>query len=155
LKPDDELFAICSLMRGQLLAVKNHDRDALACFDSVLRRIPHHNEAMYLRGCALGRLGRVNDAIDVFNVLLSTKERSNDPDVYNSLGGMLAMASRFDEAVKAFDRVLELVPNHEMATANRQFALQRKAGIIAAQPSLDNQAPTSASTPTGSSSSKV
>ncbi len=77
---------------------------ALSISDSVLSRAPRDPEALHLRALALGRLGRVDEAVVAYGIAADL--HPNKGAVLTNLGNALIAAGRNEEAVAAYRRAI-------------------------------------------------
>ena len=80
---------------------------------------PDDDQAWVNRGGALGKLGRLDEAISSCNIALDLK-----PDVHqawNNRGYALGKLGRFDEAISSYDKALQLKPDDYQAWNNRGY----------------------------------
>jgi tetratricopeptide (TPR) repeat protein len=75
---------------------------------AYLLREPDNREARFLRGIALGKLGRFSEGEEIFNALL--KEGPPDPVILNGLGVIWLMAGKLHDALGAFLDAIEEAP---------------------------------------------
>ncbi len=106
--------AIAALERGDLQAA-----DGLV--KAVLQAHPEHAQALHLKGLVLRRVGRVADAVEIFNRSLAANE--DQPAVYNNLGIALASLGRREEAEESYRQALKLHPTFHDAAFNLALVL--------------------------------
>ena len=108
-------------------------REAIECFDSILRINPNFapvwvlkgiaNDAVawYNEGIVLGNLGRYEEALECFDRAL--KIDPNDALAWNNKGVALRKLGRYEEALECYDRALKIDPNDAEAWYNKGVAL--------------------------------
>ena len=78
-------------------------------------------------GISLLDRGRIDDAIEQFNLALAIQPRY--ADARSNLGNALLQAGRIDEAILEFEKTIALKPNHEPAQFNLGHALLQKGRV--------------------------
>jgi tetratricopeptide (TPR) repeat protein len=86
--------------------IEGEEHLALAQFEKALEVDPSHVPSRYHCGLMLHRLGQLNDAIDVFDHVLS--EVTDDRLVYESRGLVFQDQGRHRRAVLDFTKAIEL-----------------------------------------------
>jgi tetratricopeptide (TPR) repeat protein len=86
-------------------------RQAIAAEEKALKLQGDHGNAQHIRGQALKRLGRMDDALLAFREALSC--RPEFIDFHLSLAEALAEANRFPEAIKQLEYAVSLAPPDE------------------------------------------
>jgi Flp pilus assembly protein TadD len=89
---------------------------AAARYERVLATDPEQWDALYLYGTALLQLGRLREAIDIFQ--RAAMLRPGIPDVYNNLGVAYQGLGDVDEAVRAYRSAIEFKPDFDLAHVN-------------------------------------
>ena len=74
-------------------------------------------------GYALCGLGKLEDAIDIFNQVLELVPQ--DWQVRNKLGTILGKSERYEDAILAFDKVIEIDSHNYAAHCFRGYALHK------------------------------
>ena len=92
------------LNRGQL-----HD-EALKRFEEASNLDPQHLGALYGRGVSLSHLGRAEEALPVFQVLLPQASRS--ADLWHQTGKALYLLEEFEQARRALGNAIRLRNDH-------------------------------------------
>jgi Flp pilus assembly protein TadD len=87
-----------------------------ARYERVLATDPEQWDALYLYGTALLQLGRLREAIDIFQ--RAAMLRPGIPDVYNNLGVAYQGLGEVDEAVRAYRSAIEFKPDFDLAHVN-------------------------------------
>ena len=83
----------------------------------------------YLGRMLVNKVNRSSEGLSIFQTLTTLKPEN--PDYHAGMGAALANLGRLDEALRSFERVLELAPHREDVRANRHRILQdmkRKGG---------------------------
>ena len=101
--------AVQMIGRGEVAA-------ALQLLDGLARALPPHPDILQIRGVALRRLGRLDEAIDQFRKSLRLHEAQ--PHVHNNLAGALLAAGRSADAETHFRRAVTLKPDYAEAKYN-------------------------------------
>jgi uncharacterized protein (TIGR02466 family) len=94
---------------------------ALALAEQVLVRAPRDAEALHMRALALGRLGRIDEAVDAYAAAETAHPKKQA--ILNNLGNALRQAKRLDEAVAAYRRAVAFDPSFANAWLNLGIAL--------------------------------
>lgn len=92
------------LQRGAASFKSGDFAGALAICDAALKRAPNDAEALHLRAMALGRLGRIDDAIKAYD--LAAAVHPQKAAVISNLANALAAAGRADDAIAAYRRAI-------------------------------------------------
>ncbi|MBM3514160.1 MAG: tetratricopeptide repeat protein [Alphaproteobacteria bacterium] len=103
--------------------------DAAAAFDTSLRLAGPDAGVLAELGHARANAGDHEGAIAALRDSLRLAPRQ--VDVWNDLGGRLMAAERDDEAASAFQRAVELQPDHPTAATNRAVAQEWMGGVDA------------------------
>jgi superkiller protein 3 len=88
-----------------------------ACWINVIEA-----ENLYLKGNALGRLGRYEEAITSYKNALSMQ--SDYHSAWNNRGLALKNLGRYEEAIASYDKAIEIQPDYRSAWNNRGIALK-------------------------------
>ncbi len=107
-----------SINQGLGLMQSHNYTEALKLFDKAIEVNPQDAYAWWLKGNALRRLMRPSDAIDAYNAAIVRD--SNDSKALNK-GVDLAYLDRPDEALKEFDKSIEINSTSSNAWNNRGF----------------------------------
>lgn len=89
---------------------------ALQALDSHLARSPEDAEARFLRGLALSRMERTDEAIQVFSAL--TRDYPKLPEPYNNLAVLYAQQGHYQQARNALEAALATHPSYATAHEN-------------------------------------
>ena len=98
-----------ALDRAIALTTEKRYSEARAVLDSILERKPDSSHARLLHGILRARAGRLNEAIEIFELL-----RDDDPDMpepYNNLAVLYAVQGRLDDAREILLATLERQPS--------------------------------------------
>ena len=98
-----------ALDRAIALTTEKRYSEARAVLDSILERKPDSSHARLLHGILRTRAGRLNEAIEIFELL-----RDDDPDMpepYNNLAVLYAVQGRLDDAREILLATLERQPS--------------------------------------------
>lgn len=115
------LLAFLTVFRNQVYASE------MRLWEDVLEKRPHNSRAHDLLGITLARQGKINKALEHFNMALRL-----DPDyaqAHANAAVALATQGRMAEAVKHFERALELKPSSPEVHTNYGAALIRQGHI--------------------------
>ncbi|RJR35569.1 MAG: tetratricopeptide repeat protein [Deltaproteobacteria bacterium] len=82
--------------------------EALVWYDLVLE-LGESPEPWYYRACALGRLGRIDEALEAFRVLTAS-DNDYRAEAYLQWGHLLFLREGYEEAIAAYQQALELKP---------------------------------------------
>ena len=102
---------------GLQLAARGAYVDAIQHFKTALATDPDFLDARYNLGVTYQNMKAYNQALDQYKKL--ARARKNDPKYVFAAGYCFFYMDRYDQAVKWFDKVLALDPDHTQA----QFAL--------------------------------
>jgi tetratricopeptide (TPR) repeat protein len=95
----------------------------LGAADIAVRRDPRSSRAWYLRGLALRRGGRGDDASSAFEQAISL--RPDDPDSHHNKGVVLGRLGRDADALAAYEQAIRLRPDDPDIHHNMGVALGR------------------------------
>lgn len=90
--------------------------EALRIVDERLRSAPQDAELRFLRGLALSRIGRHEEAIDTFAAL--TRDYPQLPEPYNNLAVIYAQKGDYERARDALEAALATHPSYATAHEN-------------------------------------
>lgn len=107
-------------LRGLCLSMLERNDEALAEFDHAIRLNPRYVEAQIHRGLILNQLGRSEEALQAFDAArsaegpavagLAAPVAARLANEHARLGEMYAEAGAIEEAIREFDRAVELGP---------------------------------------------
>ncbi|HET9148904.1 MAG TPA: tetratricopeptide repeat protein [Alphaproteobacteria bacterium] len=106
LKPD---FAMAKLLIADLYESEHHLASAIATFESIDHAAPVSWSARVRAAILRADSGHVDDAVKRLQEM--AEERPQRSDALVALGDVLRGASRFPEAVKAYDRAVARIPD--------------------------------------------
>jgi tetratricopeptide (TPR) repeat protein len=129
--------ALAHLNLGEAYQEQNHQAEALAEYQEVLRLAPSREEAYNNIGRILNDQGKPAAALKYCQAALQLNPQS--PAQHNSVGIILAELGRTDEALCHFDEALQLNPNYAPACFQKGRFLLRQGQDVAAVKNL-NQA---------------
>ena len=95
------------LRQGGAIPPGDYEKAEGALAEYLLRE-PNNREARFLRGIALGKLGRFAEGEAVFDALL--KEGPGDPVMLNNLGVIWLLAGKLQDALGSFLDAIEAAP---------------------------------------------
>jgi tetratricopeptide (TPR) repeat protein len=135
LAPDN---ASARFQAGLTFARLNRLDEAIAAYERGLALRPDDATGHAHFGDLLGRRGDLSGAEREYRRAV---ELVPHPDLFNSLGVVLAEQGRYAEAADAFRHALRMDPTHADADANFRMALSEAAGTVASAPSDPRSAP--------------
>jgi len=96
---------------GMNLLREGETERAVWCFETILER-DGNQDASTEYNLALGysRLGRVSDALSIFNRML--EKQPDDPDIYFNTGKLLWRSGRTKQALTYLKKALQIEPEH-------------------------------------------
>ena len=104
----DDLYA-----QGNALLQQGKAAEALTLYDESITARPNFMGALFYRGQALVKLGRIEDAIHSLAAVVALKPRALSP--YLSLARHLEGKQRYAECVVVCEQALAIEPDHDMA----------------------------------------
>jgi tetratricopeptide (TPR) repeat protein len=93
--------------------------EAILSLDQALNANPRHHGAWFQRGLTLGELQRFSESIISYRN--AVRNKPDYVDAIINLGILFANQHRIEEALDAFDRVLEIDPQNYIAIQFRQL----------------------------------
>jgi tetratricopeptide (TPR) repeat protein len=140
IKPDD---LVAWLDRGLALSKLRKYEEAIKSYDKALEINPEHADAWNNKGVVLRNLGKYQDAIYCYDKALRInpkyadalrnkdlsldklreKDDSKDADAWLTKGNALYDSRKYEEAIKCYDKALELNPNYTGASYKKNLAL--------------------------------
>lgn len=105
------------------LVIINLQRKFFSEMDKVLLLNPSHPEAYWLKGRALGLLGKFSEAIECLNKSIAINPIG---DIYVDLGLIYTNLKDYQNAEKCFYKALELKPDSPTVYYNLGFLYQHK-----------------------------
>jgi alpha-L-glutamate ligase-like protein len=99
------------ILYAELLLAEDKPKNATKRLDKVLKQVPTHVEALFLRGKALAERRKRQDARASFETALD--QEPNRADIRSALARVLMENRDYADAVKEWKRVLALYPNSQ------------------------------------------
>lgn len=93
------------LGRGRQLLGANRARDALSCYDEILKIDTNHPEALVKKGAALERLKRDEEAIWCYDRAIESDRKMTLAYLYK--GGVFNRQGRYDDALECYEQALQ------------------------------------------------
>jgi tetratricopeptide (TPR) repeat protein len=93
------------LGQGRSLLHSNQAREAVACFDEILKLDPHHAEALVRKGSALERLKQDHEALEYYDRAIEADRKMTI--AYLSKGGVCNRLERYEEAAECYEQALQ------------------------------------------------
>ncbi|MGC4072360.1 MAG: tetratricopeptide repeat protein [Nibricoccus sp.] len=94
------------LGKGLLLLELNRAREALACYDEILRTEPANAEALVRKGSALEQLRRDEEALECYDAAIRADRRKTLAYLYK--GAVCNRLERFAESVESYEQALKV-----------------------------------------------
>lgn len=104
--PDQATWITVLLNKGKSLLTANKAREAVACFDEILKLDPEQPETLVRKGTALERLNRFEEALQCYERAIASDSRMTL--AYVSKGGVCNRLGRFDEALECYEQALSV-----------------------------------------------
>ncbi len=124
LRPD---FPVARILLGDILSERGRDEEALQVYRAIDPATPAGWTARLRSGGALGRLERIDEAIELLDGM--STERPDRAEPLIQIGDLQRMAERYEEAIVAYDVAAErepaLVENNWSFYYKRGIALER------------------------------
>jgi tetratricopeptide (TPR) repeat protein len=92
------------LGRGRLLLEAGRPKEAIGCYDEILRSEPANAEALVRKGVALEHLKRDEDALQCYNLAIRADRRKTL--AYLCKGAVCNRLKRFEESVESYEQAL-------------------------------------------------
>ena len=93
------------LGKGKFLMSTNKAKEAVACYDEILKLAPNHAEALVKKGSALERLKQDDAAIRCYDRAIEVNEKMTL--AYLSKAGVCNRLGRYDEAMECYEQALQ------------------------------------------------
>lgn len=93
------------LGKGRQLLGANRAREALACYDEILKIEANHAEALVKKGAALERLKRDEEAIWCYDRAIEANQKLTL--AYLHKGGVFNRQGRYDDALQCYEQALQ------------------------------------------------
>jgi tetratricopeptide (TPR) repeat protein len=94
------------LGKGMLLLELQKPREAMACYDEILRTEPTNAEALVRKGSALEQLHRDEEALECYDAAIRADRRKTLAYLYK--GAVCNRLSRFEESVESYEQALKV-----------------------------------------------
>jgi tetratricopeptide (TPR) repeat protein len=102
---DQEALITVLLGKGKFLMSTNKAKEAVACYDELLKLDPNHAEALVKKGAALERLKQDDAAIRCYDRAIQVNEKMTL--AYLSKAGVCNRLGRYDEAMECYEQALQ------------------------------------------------
>lgn len=102
---DDAARVAVLLGKGKFLLSTNKAREAVACYDEILKIDPNHAEALVKKGAALERLKQDDAAIRCYDRAIEVNQKMTL--AYLSKAGVCNRLGRYDEAMECYEQALQ------------------------------------------------
>lgn len=102
---DDAARVTVLLGKGKFLLSTNKPKDAVACYDEILKIDPNHAEALVKKGAALERLKQDDAAIRCYDRAIQANQKMTL--AYLSKAGVCNRLGRYDEAMECYEHALQ------------------------------------------------
>jgi len=102
--------------QAQQLFDKQHYEKALRSSNALLAKQPEHQQALFLKALSLQRIGRVDDAINTYQLI--NRKYPSLPEPYNNLAVLYAQKGQHDLARDALHAALNTHPSYSTAYNN-------------------------------------
>jgi tetratricopeptide (TPR) repeat protein len=110
--PNDQGTWITLLLnKGRSLLSTNKAREAITCYDEILKLEANHAEALVRKGAALERLNRLDEAILCYDRAIEVDRKMTLAYLYK--GGVCNRLQRYDEALKCYEQALQTQEKEE------------------------------------------
>ncbi|MFL6830454.1 MAG: sulfotransferase [Sphingomicrobium sp.] len=103
-------FTPARVARASSLKKRNRPLEAAEALDPVFERDPNNTVAKALKASVLGRAGRFDDSLKLYEELLQAI--GEDPKLLSNYGHMLKTVGRSDEGYRAMRRAIDVAPHH-------------------------------------------
>jgi tetratricopeptide (TPR) repeat protein len=101
---DQATWIAVLLSKGKSLLAANKAREAVACYDEILKLDPAEPEALVRKGTALERMTRFEEALQCYERAIAADSRMTL--AYVSKGSVCNRLGRYDEALECYERAL-------------------------------------------------
>ena len=99
--------------------------EAIKSSNEVLKLNPEHYKAMTLKGNCLDNIGNSDDALELYNHVIS-KDKDNNNELAHILRGQnLLKGKEYEKALNDFNKVYDLNPNNENALFYKALCLNK------------------------------
>ena len=104
--PNDREGRIAALLgKGRALLAADKPREALVCYNDVLKLDLNHPEALVKKGAALERLKQDDEALQCYDRAIKADRRMTVAYLYK--GGVCNRLERYEEALKCYELALQ------------------------------------------------
>ncbi len=103
---DEENPVAVLLGKGSLLLELNRAREAIACYDEILRTEPANAEALVRKGSALEQLRRDEEALECYDAAIRADKRKTLAYLYK--GAVCNRLERYAESVASYEQALKV-----------------------------------------------
>lgn len=101
---DQATWIAVLLSKGKSLLAANKAREAVACYDEILKLDPAEPEALVRKGTALERMNRFEEALQCYERAIAADSQMTL--AYVSKGSVCNRLGRYDEALECYERAL-------------------------------------------------
>jgi tetratricopeptide (TPR) repeat protein len=102
---DQATWITLLLNKGRSLLSANKAREAVTCYDEILKLDGNHPEALVRKGAALERLNRLEEAILCYDRAIEVDQKMTLAYLYK--GGVCNRMQRYDEALECYEKALQ------------------------------------------------
>jgi serine/threonine protein kinase len=106
--------------KGISLYNLGYKKEAINCYNEVIKKKPDYAEVYHDRGIALRSINMIDEAISDYNKAIQLKPDYGD--AYYNRGIALHTSGKTKEAIRDFDTALKYKPNYAKALYNRAIA---------------------------------
>jgi len=104
--PDQATWITVLLNKGKSLLASSKPREAVACFDEILKLDPEQPETLVRKGTGLERMNRFEEALQCYERAIVADSKMTL--AYVSKGGVCNRLGRFDEALECYEHALSV-----------------------------------------------
>lgn len=108
---DQSTWVTLLLNKARSLLSTNKAREAITCYDEILKLEANHAEALVRKGAALERLNRFDEAILCYDRAIEVDRKMTLAYLYK--GGVCNRLQRYDEALKCYEQALQTQEKEE------------------------------------------
>lgn len=98
--------------------------EALKYFDSALDLDAHYTYSLLNKAITLRKLGNDTEAVRFYNKVIEVVVDPNDPEKQYLIGCALSALNRYEDAIKVYDKVLEMAPSNDLAWYGKGSSLE-------------------------------
>ncbi|HRE82984.1 MAG TPA: hypothetical protein PLN52_18205 [Opitutaceae bacterium] len=103
--PEEDPRITLLLGKGRMLLSENRAREALYCYDEILKIDVDHTEALLKKGSALERLKRDEEALWCYDRVIEANRKVTLAYLYK--GGVFNRQGRYDDALQCYEQALQ------------------------------------------------